>query len=99
MVTGLLSARFRDLPQIVNALLQVAFYITPIVFRPNALTRFSWVVTYNPLGYLIAVVREPLMGEVPSASTYGICLGMAIVGWTIALLLTGRYIRRIAYWV
>jgi lipopolysaccharide transport system permease protein len=99
MVAGLLSARFRDLPQIINALLQVAFYITPIVYRPASLTRFSWVVEFNPLSYLLNVVRQPLTGEVPSMHTWGICIAMAVFGWLLALLLTGRYIKRIAYWV
>lgn len=99
MTAGLLAARFRDLPQIVNALLQVAFYVTPIVYRPHSLTRFSWVVTFNPLAYLIDIVRQPLGGEIPTMVTWAVCVGMAIVGWIVALLLTSRYIKRIAYWV
>ncbi|MFM0414757.1 ABC transporter permease [Paraburkholderia aromaticivorans] len=99
MSIGLLAARFRDLPQIVTALLQVAFYVTPIVYKPHALTRFSWVVTFNPLAYLIDIVRQPLIGEMPDALTWSVCIGMAVVGWCVALLLTGRYIKRIAYWV
>ncbi|WP_233880360.1 ABC transporter permease [Paraburkholderia flagellata] len=99
MVAGLLSARFRDLPQIISALLQVAFYITPIIFRPNALNRFSFIVEWNPLAYLIDVVRGPLIGQMPSALTWGITIGMAVIGWPIALLLTGRYLKRIPYWI
>ena len=99
MVVGLLSARFRDLPQIVAALLQVAFYITPIIFRPNALNRFSFIVKLNPLAYLIDLVRAPLIGQVPDAGTWCLTIGMAIIGWLGALLLTGRYLKRIPYWV
>lgn len=99
MVAGLLSARFRDLPQIVSALVQVAFYVTPIIYRPNALNRFSFIVEWNPLAYLIDVVRAPLIGQIPSALTWGVTIGMAAIGWPIALLLTGRYLKRIPYWV
>jgi lipopolysaccharide transport system permease protein len=99
MVAGLLSARFRDLPQIISALLQVAFYVTPIIFRPNALNRFSFIVEWNPLAYLIEVVRGPLIGQMPSPLTWGITIGMAVIGWPIALLLTGRYLKRIPYWI
>jgi lipopolysaccharide transport system permease protein len=99
MLVGLLSARFRDLPQIVAALMQVAFYVTPIIYRPNALNRFSFVVEFNPLAYLVDLVRAPLIGEFPSALTWGVTGGMAIVGWCVALLLTGRYLKRIAYWI
>ncbi|MBR8227710.1 ABC transporter permease [Burkholderia vietnamiensis] len=99
MMVGLLSARFRDMPQIIGALLQVAFYVTPIIFRPEALNRFSYIVEWNPLAYLIDVVRSPLIGQMPGALTWEITIGMAVIGWPIALALTGRYLKRVSYWV
>jgi lipopolysaccharide transport system permease protein len=99
MMVGLLSARFRDMPQIVSALLQIAFYVTPIIFRPEALSRFAFIVEWNPLAYLIDVVRSPLIGQMPSLFTWGVTGGMAAIGWPIALALTGRYLRRVTYWV
>lgn len=99
MVTGLLSARFRDLPQIVAALMQIAFYITPIIYHPNSLTRFSFIVDLNPLAHLIELVRAPLIGEWPSATTWEVAVGLAVAGWLLALGLTGRYLKRIPYWV
>lgn len=99
MVVALLSARFRDLPQIIGALLQVAFYVTPILFRPNTLTRFSFIVDWNPLTYLVDVVRGPLIGQMPSELTWGVSIGMAAIGWPVTLLLSGRYLKRIPYWV
>jgi lipopolysaccharide transport system permease protein len=87
------------LPQIVAALMQIAFYITPIIYRPNALTRFSFIVDLNPLAHLIELVRAPLIGEWPSATTWGVAVGLAVAGWLFALGLTGRYLKRISYWV
>lgn len=98
--SGLLAARFRDLPQIVNALLQVAFYVTPILFHGEMLTgKHRWIVEYNPLAYLIDVVREPLLGVVPSLTTWLFVAGMTVVGWLAALYMTGRYHKRIPYWL
>ncbi|SIO25927.1 ABC transporter permease [Paraburkholderia phenazinium] len=99
MVAGLLSARFRDLPQIIAAVMQIAFYVTPIIFRPVALTRFSLIVRLNPLAHLIELVRAPLIGEWPTPITWGVAIGMAVFGWIFALALTGRYLKRIPYWV
>jgi lipopolysaccharide transport system permease protein len=99
-VTGLISARFRDLPQIVSALLQVAFYVTPILFHGSMLTgKHQWIVEFNPLAYLIDIVRQPLVGEIPPAFTWELTIGMAVFGWLLALGMTGRYHRRIPYWV
>jgi len=99
MLAGLFSARFRDLPQIIASLVQVAFYVTPIMYRPEALTRFSFIVRLNPLAYLLDVVRMPLLGQVPSTRIYVVTIAMAVVGWAFALLVTNRYLKRISYWV
>jgi lipopolysaccharide transport system permease protein len=99
MVAGLLSARFRDLPQIIAALMQIAFYVTPIIYRPNSLTHYAFIVEFNPLAHLIELVRAPLIGEFPSATTWGVAIGLAVVGWLLALTLTGRFLKRISYWV
>lgn len=99
-VTALFAARFRDFPQIISALLQVAFYVTPILFSGNMLAgKHHWIVEFNPLAYLIDLVRGPLLGTMPTASTWYIGTGMAVLGWGLALVLTGRYHRRIPYWV
>lgn len=97
---ALLAARFRDLPQIVSALLQVAFYVTPILFHGGMLaSKHQWIVEYNPLAYLVDIVRQPLIGEVPPVFTWELTIGMAGLGWIAALVLTGRYHKRIPYWV
>ncbi|PTB30329.1 ABC transporter permease [Paraburkholderia caribensis] len=99
MVAGLLSARFRDLPQMVAALMQIAFYVSPIIYRPAALNRFSFIVEWNPLAYLIELVRAPLIGQMPDAITWTVTIVMCVCGWFLALVLTGRYLKRIPYWV
>ncbi|MFT3802258.1 MAG: ABC transporter permease [Burkholderiaceae bacterium] len=99
MLSGLLSARFRDLPQIVAALVQVAFYLTPILYMPKALSKHQWIVDYNPLAHLIELVRAPLIGAIPSSVSWMIGIGMAVTGLAISLFFTHRYLKRIAYWV
>ncbi|MDR6477319.1 lipopolysaccharide transport system permease protein [Paraburkholderia graminis] len=99
MLVGLLSARFRDLPQIISALIQIAFYVTPIIYRPDSLKRFSFIVELNPLAHLIELVRAPLIGQMPSLTTWCVAIGLAVAGWTFALAMTGRYLKRIPYWV
>lgn len=99
MLVGLLSARFRDMPQIVASMMQVAFYITPIMYKPEALTKYSFIVDLNPLAYLLDVVRKPLLGEVPEAKAWVIAIALAVVGWSVAMVTSNRYLKRIAYWV
>jgi len=100
VIVAIISARYRDLPQIISALLQVAFYVTPILFSGEMLrAKHAWIVDFNPMSYLIDAARLPLMGTVPSSTTWYVCVGMAIVGWSIALFFLGKYRTRIPYWV
>lgn len=99
MIAGLVSARYRDLPQIVMSFMTMMFYVTPIMYASNALTKHPWVVELNPFAYLIEVVRAPLMGDHIPARVWIVTLVMTVVGWLVALLLTGRYHKRIPYWL
>lgn len=99
MVAGLISARYRDLPQIVTSFMTMMFYVTPIMYSSNSLTRHPWVVDLNPFAYLIEIIRAPLMGSAPSIRVWIVTVVMTLVGWFVALVLTGRYHKRIPYWL
>ncbi len=53
----------------------------------------------NPVYHLLEIVRLPLLGMVPRAANWAVALGLALAGWCAALLLFGRFKRRIAYWL
>jgi ABC-type polysaccharide/polyol phosphate export permease len=101
LILALVCARFRDLAQIVTSALQVVFYLTPIVWIPKTLPSASavYLLNLNPVYHLIEIVRAPLLGEMPTILNWSYAGCMAIVGWVTALLVYGRYKRRIAYWL
>src|SRR5262249_22182428 len=55
LALGTMSARFRDVPPIVVSVMQIAFFLTPIFWRPEAIPGRGWLVHLNPLYYLIEV--------------------------------------------
>ena len=63
LLLGLLSARFRDIPQIITSLAQLLFFITPIFWRPEMLSTNRWIADWNPIFHLIELVRAPLLGN------------------------------------
>ncbi len=98
-VLGLLSARFRDIPLIVNSLVQVAFFLTPVIWQPGMLGRHAWAVKSNPLYHMMEIVRAPLLGIDPASMSWLIVLMMTLVGYGFMMTLFARYRARIAYWV
>ena len=99
MIVSVLCTRFRDLPQIVASVLQVLFFITPIVWMPESLKTSSLVLYLNPLYYLIEVVRSPLLGRPVPATEWLVALALALVSLALGLHLFSRFRPRIAYWL
>jgi ABC-type polysaccharide/polyol phosphate export permease len=100
LVLATLCTRFRDLPPIVTNLMQVTFYITPIMYEPSQLpAQLRLIAYYNPLYHLIDVLRRPLIGELPDPVSYAVALGTLVVAGGFAFLFFGRFRGRVAYWL
>jgi ABC-type polysaccharide/polyol phosphate export permease len=56
-------------------------------------------VELNPLYHLIDIVRAPLLSTVPSATTWLCTVGLAVIGWSVTLVLFARFRRRVAFWL
>lgn len=101
MVMALICARFRDMTQIILSIMQVIFYLTPVIWMPQLLTHKIGTVllNLNPFYHLIDVVRSPFLGQVPSITTYSVTAVMAVVGIVFSTLMTSKFKYRVPYWV
>jgi ABC-type polysaccharide/polyol phosphate export permease len=99
LLLGLLSARFRDVPQIVTNAMQVVFFVTPIIWQPDLLPNRPLVVTFNPFFYLVEIVRAPLSGESTPIRYWLTVLAVIFAGSAVALAMYARFRRRIPYWI
>jgi ABC-type polysaccharide/polyol phosphate export permease len=99
LLFGTLCARFRDIPQIVQSLMRVAFFVTPVIWIPDQLGERAYLALFNPFTYFIELIRAPLMGQVPSILTWGLAVGVAVCGSVLAGLVFVRFRGRVAYWL
>jgi ABC-type polysaccharide/polyol phosphate export permease len=100
ILLGVVCARYRDVQQLVSNLLQISLFLTPIFWSADQLTgRASMLADYNPLYHLIAIVRDPLLGQAPAALHWIIVAIMAVLGWAFTIYLMGKFRHRIAYWL
>ena len=102
LVFAIVAARYRDLPQIVNAVLTVAFYITPVIWIKESLASnelVSTIVSLNPLYHILQVGRLPLIGQFPSLDNWIWVFVSAGIFWAIGLFMFKKFENRIAYWV
>ena len=101
LLLGTFCTRFRDMPQIVSSLIQVFFYVTPIIWMPNVLNprSASMLVEPNPIYHILQIVRSPILGQAPTTQNWLVSLGVALLGSLFALWFFGKYKKRIAYWL
>lgn len=99
LAAGVLSTRYRDIPQLIANLIQVVFFLTPVFWSPTILPTRPAFVQLNPFYHLIEIVRAPLLGETVAATSWALCVGMALAGLGLTMWLYRRAHARIAYWV
>lgn len=97
---AMLGSRYRDIRQLIQSLLQLIFYITPVMWMPSMLPeRFQFMVKLNPFHQMIELVRAPLMGKLPSLYTYAFTCGLLTIGLAFMFFLLTKVRHRIAFWV
>ncbi len=99
MLFGAISARFRDIPPIIGSILQIAFYVTPVLWKPSQLGHHYWWMEFNPFNDLLGVVRDPLLGLRPTGAVWGLALLWSALlcfgGWSAFV----RARARLPFWV
>ncbi len=95
-------ARFRDLGPIVNSLLTIAYFLTPIMWQPGSLGNTSLahlLLGLNPLYHLIQICRQPLVGLMPTQENWIAATVILVVGMTLTRMLYKKLSHRMAFWV
>jgi len=99
LLFALICARFRDLQPIITSLVQVVFFVTPVVWVPKLLDGYGWVFQLNPFYHMLELIRAPLLGHTPDALSYIYTSLTAIIGIAGTFIMFRRFRARIAYWV
>jgi lipopolysaccharide transport system permease protein len=99
LLLGAICARFRDIAPIVNSVMQIAFFLSPVIWKPEQLgPRAVWL-PVNPFYDMLEIVRAPLLGEIAPILVWVGALGYSAVlcGLTWIFFLRAR--GRIAFWI
>jgi homopolymeric O-antigen transport system permease protein len=97
---AVVCTRYRDVGQIVESILQIAFFVTPVLWSVELLKEdVLWLIDYNPFAVFLSLVRDPLLGIVPPLERWTVALSMTLGVSVVALPAIGHYHRRIAYYL
>lgn len=99
IVLAPISLRFRDVPQIVTNVMQIVFFITPIIWMPSQGRVNPLIVQANPFHHMMEIVRAPILGTAPTAMNWIISLSVLGGLMVVALIVLGATRRRIFVWL
>ena len=106
MLFGILATRFRDIAPLLDSIVQLLFYMTPIVWTTQTLYEQGGqiadrarIAELNPLYHYLEIVRAPMLGEPVAAYHWWIVLGCTAVGLLLAFLALRKFRSRVPYWV
>ena len=93
-----LGVFFPDSQYLINNVMRIGMFLTPVFWVYEGTGGFRHAFYYwNPFTYFIEIVRVPVMsGELPLRSLFA-CGAIGLAGWTIAILMLGRYRKKILF--
>ena len=101
---GILATRYRDIGPLLGSVVQLLFFMTPIIWNESTLRQQgagSWakIVELNPLLHYLDIVRDPLLGADQQVHHWVVVVALTVVGWGFAAIAMRQYRARVPYWV
>jgi ABC-2 type transport system permease protein len=104
LVFGILGTRFRDIGPLLNSIVQLLFFMTPIVWNEETLAQqgagdWDKIIELNPLLHYLDIVRAPLLGAQQDLRHWVVVIVLTVIGWVLAAVAMRQYRSRVPYWV
>jgi homopolymeric O-antigen transport system permease protein len=100
LLLGAFCARFRDIQPIVNSVMQIAFFMTPVIWKPSQLDPSSIEkLAFNPFYDLLDITRGPILGTEVAGTTW---LGALVYSAILCAISWAFFVRtrgRVTFWI
>lgn len=103
ILAGVTATHFPDTTHLLEIVLQILFYLTPIMYDPKDFPQratLARVLAWNPFHALLDLVRVPLLeGQAPSGEAIGLSVAFVSVVALCAWTLLRRLERTLVFWL
>ena len=97
---GTVCARFRDMPQTMASVVQIAYFLTPVMWQRTLLPpKYRLAEELNPFQAFLSLVRDPLLHEMPPLISWEVVGAVTLVGFAVTAVFFSRFRARIVYWL
>ncbi|MBR0655098.1 ABC transporter permease [Plastoroseomonas arctica] len=99
LLLGMVCARFRDIGPIVGSIMQLFFFLTPIIWKPQLLGEWAALLPLNPFYSILETVRGPLIDGGGALIAWVAAFAYTIINVVLAAAFLVRFRSRVAFWV
>ncbi len=99
LILGILSARYRDISHMVQSLITIFPFITPIMWRTEMLGTNTFIANLNPVTHYIAIIRDPILGNPLPFISYIITIILSTGLFITSLYFYNKFKHRIVFWL
>jgi lipopolysaccharide transport system permease protein len=102
VILGFACAKYRDLGPIITSSVNILYFVTPIMWKAENLGNGDLahlLLGLNPVYHLFQIVRQPLVGELPTIENWIASALLFVVGSTAAFFVYKKNRKKIAYWI
>jgi len=99
-IAAIISLRFRDLPNIITSILQIFFYITPVIWKiesmPEKIQKF---LILNPFCVFITICKGHMLNQYIPDHYLLAAIVYVLLSLSFAAMLFSKFRSRIVYWI
>jgi ABC-type polysaccharide/polyol phosphate export permease len=103
IICGMTHVHFPDTTHLLEITINILFYATPVLYPPgNFASRrtFGWILQFNPLTHLLALIRDPIMtGEPAPLGSYVVVCAFALLSVYIASMCLRKLEKQLVFWI
>lgn len=99
---GIIGVRYRDLSEVVQAVMRIAFLATPIIWMPGLGARggiMGAFLVYNPFYHFVELIRAPLLGNPIAPLSWIVVITISLGGFGLAYFFYKRFAHNVPLWV
>lgn len=98
-IGAVLSARYRDIQQVILTVMQILFFLSPVIWIPGENRSVNPLLLSNPMYHMLEVTRNPLLGLPAPLMSFVFLALAAVVGWAVTFLFYAAVRRRIVHYL
>jgi ABC-type polysaccharide/polyol phosphate export permease len=99
MILGTATCRYRDIGQIISSVTLLAFFVTPILWKPEFLSGRFMIAYANPIYHYIELIRAPIIDHKVPLASIGITLCLTVFFLLAGYFIISRKRNDIPFWV